>query len=66
MSTMEQIQLTPEQAQFAYEHDAGSYVRCANDYAVCMYNENERRTIRWIVDHYGLVLESTAFDAFNV
>jgi hypothetical protein len=61
MSTVEQVWLTPEQARFAYEHDAGGRVRCPVDNVVSLYRVESQRTTRWIVDQHGHILESTEF-----
>ena len=61
MRPLTEFKLTPEQQRFAEEHLATSIVRCA-DQAICLYCEMSCKTVRWIVDHRGRVLELTMFD----
>jgi hypothetical protein len=52
--------LTQAQERFADEHGATS---CANSHGfVCVYAERPERTIRWIIDSRGRLLERTQFD----
>jgi hypothetical protein len=62
MSTSEQITLTPEQVRFADEHGATLCLDCRDESAVCLYSEGFNKTIRWIVDSRGYLLERKEFE----
>jgi len=53
--------LTAEQMQFAKAHHATSCAHCAEDFAVCLYREQPRETVRWIIDRDAYVLERAEF-----
>jgi hypothetical protein len=57
----EEIRLTPEQDRFAREHRATATTHSAHDRSVCLYAHEAHRTVRWIVDEGGQLLELTAF-----
>jgi hypothetical protein len=61
MSASEQIELTPEQQRFADECGALLRARCRDNTAVCLYSESSDKTIRWIVDRGGHLLEHKEF-----
>ena len=62
MSPSLHIALTREQERYADERGATSYVNCHEGAAVCLYDERPDKTIRWIVDPTGRLLERTEFD----
>jgi hypothetical protein len=62
MSVSAQIELTPEQERFADEHGATASIRCCEDSAVCLYTQLADKTIRWIVNSRGWLLEYIEFD----
>lgn len=53
--------LTLEQMRFADAHHATSTRRCAQESDICLYREQPRETVRWIIDGSAHVLERTAF-----
>ena len=61
VSISEQIQLTPAQERFADRHAAMLCVKY-RDGAVCVYSAEFDKTVRWIVDPRGRVLERKEFD----
>jgi len=60
--TPEQIPLTPQQERFAAEHDVIVCTKCREGRAVCLYSDQPDKTIRWIVDRRGQLLERKEFD----
>jgi hypothetical protein len=53
--------LTLQQKRFADAHHATSSGRCAEESAVCLYREQPRETVRWIIDRSARVLERAEF-----
>lgn len=62
MSTLEQITLTPEQERFAKVRGVILCTKAGEESAVCLYSDDVDKTVRWIVDRSGRVLERTEFD----
>jgi hypothetical protein len=57
-----EITLTAEQQEFAEQHHAISAAFCPHTRVVCLYRNQPHTTIRWIVDSFGQLLETTAFE----
>jgi hypothetical protein len=62
MSTTQLVELTPEQERFAEEHGATLCLNNREDATACVYRETFDKTIRWIVDRDGRILERQEFD----
>jgi hypothetical protein len=56
-----EIALTPAQAQFADGRDITLCANTTEDAVICLYSQQPSKTIRWIVDRQGHVLEQTEF-----
>jgi hypothetical protein len=53
--------LTADQRRFAEQHHATAATYCADNHAICLYDNQPYQTIRWIVNDRGRLLETTAF-----
>jgi hypothetical protein len=64
MTTVSEVrphELTAAQRAFAHKHDATPGFRSEASDKVFLYQRGARRTIRWLIDGAGLVVDSTSF-----
>lgn len=55
------VVLTACQHRFAALHSVTLYGECRDQSAVCVYHEEPGKTVRWIIDRNGRLLERTEF-----